>query len=72
LRHVLKSIAPDVREMITLLNNELTSMTEKNGKTEERNRHLEDKVMVLSEQLSGVYDTLNEFIKSQQASNSGS
>jgi len=56
-----------VREMVSLLKNELTSMVEKNHRTKERNRHLEDKVMIYSEQLSGVQNTLNEFIRSQQA-----
>jgi len=53
--------------MITQLNNELSSMTELNRRTEERNRHLEEKVIMLNEQLSGVQNTLNELIRSQQA-----
>ena len=79
LKHLFKSTAtssgsqePDVRETVTQLNNELSSMAELNHWTEERNRHLEEKVMMLSEQLSGVQNTLSEFIKSQQASSSGS
>ena len=79
LKHLLKSTTTsrgsqeqDVRETVTQLNNELSSMVELNRRTEERNRHLEEKVMMLSEQLSGVQSTLSEFIRSQQASSSGS
>jgi len=79
LKHLLKSTAtskgsqePDVREMVTQLNNELSSMAELHRWTEERNRHLEEKVMKLSEQLSGVQNTLSEFIRFQQASGSAS
>ena len=54
----------DVRETVTQLNNELSSMVELNRQTEERNHHLEEKVMMLSEQLSGVQNTLSEFIRS--------
>ena len=61
-----------MRETVTQLNNELSTMAEINRRTKERNRHLEDKVMILSEQLSGVQNTLSEFIRSQQASGSGS
>jgi len=79
LKHLFKSIAtsrgsqePDVLETVTQLNNELSSMAELNRRTEERNCHLAEKVVMLSEQLSGVRNTLSEFIRSQQASGSGS
>ena len=47
-------------------------MAEKNRRTEERNHHLVDKVMMLSEQLSGVQNILYQLIRSQQASSSRS
>jgi len=62
-RHMFKSTTtskgsrnqePDVQETITQLNNELSTMVERNRITEARNRHLEEKVMMLSEQLNGV------------------
>ena len=72
LKHLFKSTAtsrgsqePDMREEITQLNNELSSMAEINCRTEERNRHLEEEVMILSEELSGMQNTLSEFIRSQ-------
>ena len=72
LKHLFKSIATfrgnqeqDVRETVTQLNNELSTMLKINCRTEERNRHLEGKVMMLSEQLNGVQNTLSEFIRSQ-------
>jgi len=61
---------PNMRETVTQLNNELCIIAETNSITEEWNRHLQDKVMTLSEQLSGVQNTLSEW--SQQASGSGS
>ena len=79
LKHLFKSTVtsrggqkPDVLEMVTQLNNELSTMAEINRQTEQRNRHLEEKVMMLSEQLSGVQNALSKFIRSQQASDSGS
>jgi len=57
-----------VLEKVIQLNNELITMAEINRRTKERNRHLEEKVMILSEQLSGVQNTLSEFTRSQQAS----
>ena len=79
LKHMFKSTAtsrgsqePDVRQTVTQLNNELISMVKLNRRTEERNRHLEEKVMMLSEQLSGAQNTPSEFIISQQASGFGS
>ena len=72
LKHLFKSTAtsrgsqePDVWETTIQLNNELSLMAGLNRRTEERNRHLEEKVMMLSEQLSGVQNTLSEFIRSQ-------
>ena len=47
-------------------------MAEKNHRMEDRNRHLEEKVMMVSEQLSRVESTLNNFIRSEQASDFGS
>jgi len=61
LKHVFKSTAtskssqgPNVRETVTQLNNELNTMAEINRRTEERNHHLKEKVMMLSERLNGV------------------
>ena len=79
LKHLFKSSTtskdsqePDVRETVTELNNELNSIAKLNRRTEEQNRYLEEKVMILSEQLRGVQNTLSEFIRSQQASGSRS
>ena len=38
----------------------------------ERNRHLEEKVTLLTSELSGLKDTFREFMRAQQASGSGS
>ena len=66
LKHLFKSTStsrgsqePNVWQTVTQLNNELSSMTELNRGTEERNCHLEEKVMMLNEQLSGVQNTVS-------------
>ena len=73
LKHLVKSTAtsrdrdpdPDVRASVTQLNSELSTMAE-------RNRHLEEKVTLLTSELSGLKDTFREFMRAQQASGSAS
>ena len=73
LKHLVKSTAtsrdrdhdPDVRATVTQLNSELSTMAEKN-------RQLEEKVTVLTSELSGLKDTFREFMRAQQAYGSGS
>ena len=73
LKHLVKSTAtsrdrdhdPDVRASVTQLNSELSTMAE-------RKRHLEEKVTLLTSELSGLKDTFREFMRAQQASRSGS
>ena len=73
LKHLVKSTMtsrdhdhdPDVRASVTQLNSELSTMAE-------RNRHLEEKVTLLTSELPGLKDTFREFMKAQQASESGS
>jgi len=73
LKHLVKSTAtsrgrdhdPDVRATVTQLNSELSTMAEKN-------RQLEEKVIVLTSKLSSLKDTFREFTRAQQASGSGS
>lgn len=73
LKHLVKSTTtsrdrdpdPDVRASVTQLNSELNTMAE-------RNRHLEEKVTLLTSELSGLKDIFREFMRAQQASGSGS
>ena len=64
LKHLVKSTAtsrdrdqdPDVWATVTQLNSELSTMAEKN-------RHLEEKVTLLTSELSGTTDTFREFMR---------